>query len=211
MANSKKACKHCKDYFRVDEMIISRIGAFCSKYHESEWLQLQFHKQQEKDKKKISKKSLHQAKKSKGKQFSELVVQFNEVRRYEEFLWFAKRNCTPRCISCSCVIDRYNATNGHFITQAVSRSLAINPVNSYLQCIECNSGLSGNINGISGTHGYKAGLAKRFGTTKENEIIDFCERNKHGESLNANEVSRLLARLKAKAQILKEEIDTIAQ
>jgi hypothetical protein len=105
---------------------------------------------------------------------------FNKLRKLQEFKWFADRGLEPTCISC----DKPNMDwcNGHFKTRGSQKALALDPMNSYLQCNRyCNMGLSANINGNKTTRGYLQGLRDRFGEAKAQEIIDYCEIDRKAE------------------------------
>ena len=196
MANSKNKCAYCKEYKRVEDGIRNNIGFFCNPKHYIEYV----------NSKTKSKNAPKQGKNRKEKttsykeKFARVVTRFNKMRRAQEVLWFVERGEQPTCISCSRLLTKANATNGHFIPAGSNEFLALHPDNSFLQCIDCNSGLSGNIKGTRTTHGYEKGLAMRFGEVKADEIISFCRGNHTQERLTDEE-------MKEKLRFFKIEMD----
>lgn len=111
-------------------------------------------------------------------QHKQCKLVFNKLRRLQEFKWFAERGLLPVCISCGGELGGDEWACGHFKTVGAQSGLRYDPVNTYLQHnVRCNKNLSGDINGTATTHGYKQGLANRFGLEKAKEIIEYCDTN----------------------------------
>lgn len=101
---------------------------------------------------------------------------FNRMRVLEELAWFAERGQEPTCISCGRPKGGDQWSCGHFKTVGAQGGLRYDRVNTCLQHLtRCNKNLSGDIEGTKTTHGYKLGLANRFGETQGMVIIDYCE------------------------------------
>lgn len=97
---------------------------------------------------------------------------FNKLRRLQELKWFSDRGLEPICISCQKPLGNDQWCNGHLKTVGSNGRLRYDFTNSYLQHnYNCNQQKSGDIDG------YKKGLFARFGETKAQEIIDYCESN----------------------------------
>lgn len=99
---------------------------------------------------------------------------FNKMRVIEEKLWYYRQGQPPVCISCG--KPNMDWCCGHFKTRGSFPELALDPMNTWLQCnFYCNRNLSGNINGNKTSHGYIAGLKLRFGEEDGQAILDYLE------------------------------------
>lgn len=99
---------------------------------------------------------------------------YNKLRVLQEKKWFADRGLEPECISCK--KTNMDWCCGHLKTRGSQGNIRYEENNTKLQCNRyCNKGLSGNINGNKTTRGYLQGLIDRFGESKAQEIIDYCE------------------------------------
>lgn len=99
---------------------------------------------------------------------------FNKMRVLEEMVWFKSRAIEPYCISC--LRENMDWCCGHYKTRGSHPELALDPMNTYLQCNKhCNSSLSGNIEGNKHSIGYKQGIIHRFGEKAGNEILEYLE------------------------------------
>lgn len=187
MANSKKKCKHCKEYFHASDMHIIPAGTFCTREHGEEFVIARLNEKITKKKAKEKAKN-DEWKASLPKNTRELNRKdirwqepktqrsFNRMRVLQEMAWFAERGIEPYCISCG--KEKMDFCCGHLQTRGSNSRLQFDERNTFLQCNKyCNSSLSGNIHGNSRTRGYHKGLLKRFGKIEGQAIIDYCETN----------------------------------
>lgn len=173
MANSKKRCKHCKEYSLAIEGFQAPLGWFCSYDHACEFGRGKAKATQEKARKadtrerETKRKAARKAVKDLNRntlswQHKQTQKSFNKMRVLEEKLWFARRGIEPECISCG--KTGMDWACGHLATVGASGRLRYSRINTKLQCNRyCNMGLSGNISGNSSTRGYKQGIIDRFG------------------------------------------------
>jgi len=172
----KIRCIECKQYEDKEKMTRHPVGNFCSfdciKIYISKKIERQKKAQRNKQKreqaaqKKISKFKV----KSYAKKMKELQKAFNEMRRYEEFLWFAERKMKPTCISCGGELGGDQWSCGHYKTVGARPDLRFDRKNTYLQHNNrCNMHLSGDI------ENYKRGLTLRFGESEAADILSYLE------------------------------------
>jgi hypothetical protein len=152
MANTKKRCKFCKEYFTAADMIKVPAGMFCDYKHA-----LQFANEKATKAAKIQ----HTAAKKKfyasdrGKQLKAAQTAFNAYIRW--------RDRDDRCISCGRNHSgQYHA--GHYRSVGAAPHLRLNQFNVNKQCAPCNNHKSGNI------LEYRINLIKKFGVDKVEEI-----------------------------------------
>ena len=160
MANTKKKCKLCKEYTRVETGVQVPIGYFCHTGHALAFANMKQNKAKQK-----AAKNQHKADKErikpKSKWLSELQALVNKYVRL--------RDCAQGCISC----DKPSSWSGqwhasHYYSRGHSASLRFNLWNIHKGCSVCNSHLSGNIGE------YTPGLIAKIG----NDRYEFLVRNK---------------------------------
>lgn len=180
----KKTCKHCeKKYVPRDNA--GSFERWCSadcafelansalerkranaKANEAKKLRAE-KKQTAKEKLELKRKDL-----SRQKRLTQKV--FNKMRVIEEKLWYYRQGLQPVCISCN--KPNMDWCCGHFKSRGSFPELALDPLNTWLQCnYYCNKSLSANINGNKTSHGYIAGLKLRLGEEDGQAIIDYLE------------------------------------
>lgn len=188
MANSKKRCKQCREYYPANEMIKLPAGTFCTIEHATEFAQDKAKKDREKqreNKHKELKKKVKREDIGHQKDLTQRV--FNKLRVLQELKWFKERGIEPECISCG--KQNMDWCCGHFKTRGSQSNLRYDPKNTYLQCNRyCNSALSGNIEGTKTTRGYKQGLIERFGEEKASEIFEYCKTNTAPRKFSSDEL-----------------------
>ena len=141
MANSKKACKFCKEYVNADVGFKAPVGFFCSQEHVMSFIRDKQLKQAVNAKVKADKKDLRERKfaiKPKSKWLAELQAVFNQRVRL--------RDKRLGCGSCDKPFDwdgQWHA--GHYHSRGSSSFLRFNLWNVHKQCSVCNNHLSGNI------------------------------------------------------------------
>lgn len=160
MGNSRKVCKFCKAYAKVDTGVQHPVGYFCSQEHAIKWM---FEKRNKSAK--LAAKKQHKADKErikpKSKWLSELQTLVNKYVRL--------RDHAQGCISC----DKPSSWDGqwhgsHLYSRGHSANLRFNLWNIHKACSVCNSHLSGNIGQ------YTPRLIAKIGQQK----VDWMEANK---------------------------------
>lgn len=176
MANSKKRCRHCKEYFPVAQGVTVPLGFFCSYDH-------------------ATKHGLEKAKKERWKQNRKELTEYRERTKnaaqwkkeaqaaFNSYIRYRDRG--RNCISCGrawrdCYGGAVDA--GHYRSRGSAAHLAFNMHNCHCQCVHCNRHLSGNV------VEYRKGLIERIGLDKvealenDNEVrrfdIDYYKRVK---------------------------------
>lgn len=183
LANSKKKCKHCGIYSKVEEgyQAMNR-SFFCSEDHAVEWAREKaaskvvkaYHQKYKKEK---QTRAIDLRRKDIRWQHKQTQNAFNKLRRLQEFKWFQDRGLQPVCISCGKPLGGDVWACGHLKPSGNYKDLTYDPMNTYLQHNKrCNSALSGDIHGTNSTMGYREGLKHRFGEAEGQKILDYCDR-----------------------------------
>ena len=196
MANTRKKCKHCKDWFEASTMVKNNAGTYCNS-------DCMFNNIKNDIPNLIAKGRIKERKEAKAGvvklnqrtlswQEKETQKAFNKMRKAEELLWFQTHQLDPTCISCGKEKGNDVWACGHFKTQGGNSRLRYDRANTYLQHNRrCNSDLSGDIYGTSSTHGYLEGLKLRFGDQGGQQIIDYCEANTHPIKRTCEELQQM--------------------
>ena len=155
MANSKRRCLNCKQYFSVDSMTKLPVGWLCGHECIVEYAQ---NRRQTDKRKKIAKDTADRRKRLKTRSdwLREAQTAFNSYIR-------ARDEGKP-CISCG----RHHQGQihaGHYRTTKAASSVRFNTFNVHAQCQPCNTHLSGNV--IE----YRKSLVKKYGA----EIVERIE------------------------------------
>lgn len=178
MANSKRECKHCGDYFPWETGIKVPAGFFCSHDHAIEFARL---KQQQKAKKDAKDRKRIQSMTVRGLNRKTLSWQhkrtqkaFNRMRVLQELHYYQSQGLEPVCISCQKPLGNDQWCCGHYKTVGAHPELRYDPFNTHLQHNRnCNMGLSGDVKN------YAFGLVERHGKDRAAEIYDYLNRD-HG-------------------------------
>lgn len=215
MANSKRACKHCKDYTR-DFILIKGLGAFCNFEHVMSYTEVKRTNARDraiakqaravKARDKAYSKDLRDFnRKQLSWQHKQTQPVFNKMRVLQEHKWFRDRGLTPTCISCN--KPDMDFCCGHLKTVGAQGLLRYDPINNYLQCnAYCNKGLSANLSGNKTTRGYIKGLIERFGQEEGQKIIDYCETNNALAKWDWEELEKFRAECAKEVRKLKKEL-----
>lgn len=137
MANSKRKCKHCKEYTLAKDGVIVPAGFFCSFDHATQFAQSRAKPIAER----MAKRELAERKKAlKPLKWFESQAQaaVNEYVRLRDRL--------DGCISCHMPADykgQWHAS--HLYSRGESSALRFNLWNIHKSCAQCNSHKSGNI------------------------------------------------------------------
>jgi hypothetical protein len=144
MANSKRRCKHCKNFVPVCDGVIMPIGFFCKVGHALDFANTKQAKARDKALKAVKVKERKDTRlrkesiKPKSKWLSELQNSFNKYVRL--------RDAKDGCISCDKPHDwRGQWHASHYFSRGHSSLLRFNLWNVHKSCSVCNSHLSGNI------------------------------------------------------------------
>lgn len=190
MANSRKACKHCKEYFAAEGMIKTPRGTFCTMSHAIEWAN---NKARAVVKKEKRKKHLEdkQRIKTKSELISEAQRSFNRYIRARDFF--------DPCISCGKsreLVDHEQGWKhggawdaGHYRSRGAAKQLRFNLLNCHKQCKGCNAGSAkfehkrelvkeGYINGLTAKIGSSRVEALDNNSDLENDTREKLERIK---------------------------------
>lgn len=148
MANKKKRCKFCRDYFPADSMIKVPAGTFCCDVCMFAWLRAM----RARDAKKA-----HTAKKKKFYSNDRSTQLRLAQKAFNAFI--RERDKNGFCISCGRNHrGQYHA--GHYRSIGAAPHLRFNQFNVNKQCAPCNNHKSGNIGE------YRINLVAKFGLEK---------------------------------------------
>lgn len=154
MANKKKKCKECGDYFNADEMVKVPAGVFCSIDHAIKYSRAAQERQRKRQQEKAAKE---QRKKNRERK---QALRPRSWYMKEAQKWFNKfirlRDSQEPCISCGRHHEgQYHA--GHYRSVGAAPELRFEELNCHKQCAPCNNHLSGNI------VNYRPALIKKIG------------------------------------------------
>jgi len=137
MANTKKKCRHCKNYGLVESGVKVPLGWFCAMSCVIEHGKKGAKATTEKRKKETLTK-LKAELKTASQWRVEAQAAFNAYVRY--------RDRDLPCVSCDSVADKVNGywDAGHFHSRGARRELSFNLWNTHKQCHRCNRYLSSN-------------------------------------------------------------------
>ena len=167
MANSKRKCKHCKEYKPIAQGRISGLGFLCSVLCATEYSLESVRKAR----KKQNKKELAEYKektKNAAQWKREAQTAFNAYIRY--------RDRDRSCISCgNRPENRLGGTidAGHYRSRGAAQHLAFHSHNCHAQCVRCNQYLSGNIVEYRKRLIGRIGLEKVEALESDNEVRRF--------------------------------------
>jgi hypothetical protein len=195
MANSKKRCKHCKEYIAADSGVKRPIGFFCDDEHVMSFIhdkQAKQRKKAAKSKVKADKKDLRERKlaiKPKSKWLSEAQANFNKYIRI--------RDLSDDCISCGLTNefienrDRWMSRGiwdaGHWKSRGAKGQLRFILFNVNKQCKKCNASSNDFSHKEATTSaGYKVNLIKKIGLKK----VEWLECNNELDT-NKNDIEYL--------------------
>ena len=209
MANSKKKCRHCKQY--TTHYIQAPLGAFCDSKCASAYA---MGKQQQKRENEFKKRTREFAK-ERGvrttKKTPEQLTQdeYNRWIKLEEIYRCQQLGIQPECISCGKSWTEANNSDfacGHHKTRGARSDLAMDTRNTWLQCNNrCNSKLSGNITGQMGTRGYKEGLRIILGDDFD-KTMAYLDKHKIQPKYSNEDYKRCRKWLSARNRKLKDLI-----
>lgn len=173
MANKKRRCTHCKDYFSASEMVITpNNSAFCSIKHAQEHGQAKASRARERDLAKA--KRMHQqeqkavrAQNRKRKEALKTKSDWNKEAQAAFNKYIRVRDAGKPCIACGVISQqKYGGTvdASHYRSRGSSPHLRFHLLNCFSGCTRCNRYLSGNITE------YRKGLIDRIGLARVEEL-----------------------------------------
>jgi hypothetical protein len=139
MANSKKRCRYCKEYFDAESMVKVPLGFFCTYAHATEHGQ-----------KKAANK-VHKEKRKAHKQAKESIMTASDwIKKAQSSVnaYVRIRDKERPCISCGNYITNKiggNIDAGHYRSRGAAGHLRFNLFNIHAQCVKCNRYDSGNV------------------------------------------------------------------
>ncbi|MFP2768061.1 recombination protein NinG [Oceanisphaera sp. KMM 10153] len=135
MANSKRRCKHCREYHPAPAGIKTPGGWFCSVAHAADFAQGKVRTERARDHARMHRQRKMDVKPI-GYWMKRAQAAFNAYIR--------ERDAVEPCISCGRHHDgQYHA--GHFRTTGAAPELRFEEANCHKQCAPCNNHLSGNL------------------------------------------------------------------
>ena len=145
MANSKRKCKQCKEYFLASESIKTPAGTFCSLDHAIKFANESTKKAKERAAKKEKQKQTEFDKVRKknlmtrGEWYKKLQVVFNQYIR--------ERDKNEPCCTCGTTKTNIQYHAGHFYAVGAGGGdrRRFEQTNVHKQCSTCNNYLSGNV------------------------------------------------------------------
>ena len=157
MANAKLRCKHCREYFNRETMVISPCGKFCTNEHRVEWAIDNQSKGRDKIDK-LERKEITKAKKNNLKTRKDAAK-----KACHDFI--RARDNGKGCICCGKPLgNNYHA--GHFLESGNNAQLRYDEYNIHGQRLDCNFFKGGD----SGD--YKENLIKKIGVNGVNRLLN---------------------------------------
>jgi hypothetical protein len=190
MANSKKRCRHCKEYSNVAEGIKVPLGFMCSMDCVVEHGKKGARESSGKRKKETLTK-LRAELKTASQWRTEAQTAFNAYVRY--------RDRDLPCISCDASGDHDGLGGywdaGHYRSRGAAKHLSFHQHNCHKQCHKCNRYLSGNV------VEYRIRLIKRIGLDK----VEALEHNNDTVKHDITYLRRIKQIFKAKLKLKKKQ------
>lgn len=211
----KLKCKYCGEF--EDREKVVKVGSVnVCKIHRQVYLDaehdkkfkkdlakgLRLQKKKEIDRKKQRKEALYQLESISSIE-SKVQDVFNKMRRFEELLWFKKRNLEPTCISCGLPLRGDQWACGHYKAAGSGQfhMLRFDRMNTYLQHnVRCNKALSGDI------VNYELGIIKRFGPAEGQVILDYCNTHKPDINWTREELAAMKKDFAKRARELEKQL-----
>jgi len=156
MANSKKRCRHCKEYFNASDGIKVPLGFFCSRDHAAKHgLEKAQKARQKQNKKELT--EYRERTKTLSQRLNELQALVNKYVRL--------RDANDGCISCDKPSTWHGQWHGsHFYPRGRAAAVRFNLWNIHKSCSVCNAHLSGNLTN------YKPRLIEKIGQERFDKL-----------------------------------------
>ena len=202
MTNSKKACKYCKEFYPVGELLKLGAGLYCSIDHAYEFATDKRKKLAEKKAKAIvsEKRKQHQADKERIKTRAQRLKEAQTAIN-----WFVRLRDKGRpCISCDKPDNGQHQRHcSHYKSVGSNSALRFNLHNMHASCSVCNNHLSGNIGEYTprlikkiGREKYEWLLTQNQAVKYENEYLDRLKKvfNKKARMLRKKQLNLAYSR-----------------
>ena len=197
MANTKKKCRHCKEFVLAESGVTVLLGFFCNRDHALEHQHTKAMAALSKIRAKaiqLAKKDIKarkQALKSLGTLHKEAQPEFNKYIRL--------RDKGQPCISCQRHHTGQNHA-GHFLSIGSSPELRYAESNVHLQCSVCNNHLSGN------QLLYRVNLINKIGI----KAVELLEGPQEPQRYRRDDIIAIKAKYKALAKELTIKLEGAA-
>lgn len=197
MANTKKKCRHCKEFVLAESGVTVLLGFFCNRDHALEHQHTKAMAAVSKMRAKaiqLAKKDIKarkQAIKSLGELHKEAQPEFNKYIRL--------RDKGQPCISC----QRHHQGQihaGHYRSVGAAAELRYNENNVHAQCAPCNNHLSGN------AIDYRINLINKIGI----EQVEELEGPQEPKRYRREDILAIKAKYKAKLKELTVNLEGAA-
>lgn len=171
MANSKRKCKECGEYFPAVEMVRVPAGVFCCIEHASEWAVKARQKAQDKIKRKKASDDKAEKKASRDRDLERLKsvqnISFFHKKAQASFNAFIReRDKGNPCISCGKPDNgQHQRHASHYRSVGACSSLRYDERNVHASCSVCNNYLSGNL------ANYRVAMIEKFGS----DLVEWLE------------------------------------
>jgi len=185
MANSKRRCKHCREYFPSEDGVKVPAGWFCSFGHATEFARSKAKRDTERKHRKEYKEA-----KEKLKTLSDHLRESQQVFN----AYIRERDKDQPCISCGNHHGgQYHA--GHYLSVGARPNLRFDEMNVHKQCQPCNTHLSGNL------INYRIKLIEKIGIAE----VDRLESDQEPKRYRIDDAKRIKAEYKQKLKELRDE------
>jgi hypothetical protein len=137
MANKKRRCVNCKEYFFVDEMLHNNAGWFCSVDCVAEYAANKV----DKEKKKAHKAEKAAKRASKNEKEKELMTRTQWYAKLQRIVnqYVRWRDRDEPCCTCGTTNQNIKYDAGHFIAQKIADPRRFELTNIHKQCsVKCN-------------------------------------------------------------------------
>ena len=188
MANSKRKCRHCADYFDASKMVKVPLGYFCTYSHAADHAT---------DKVKVSRK--RQELKVKIEKKKSLLTVSDWIKKAQAAVnaYIRIRDFGKPCISCGGMPEQKQGgtiDSGHYRSRGAAGHLRFNVFNINGQCVKCNRYNSGN------AVDYRIRLIKKIGT----ERVERLENDNQPRKFTTEYLERLQKLFLRRARHLKK-------
>lgn len=150
MANSKRKCKGCGEYFAADEIVKVPAGVFCSKSHAIEWALKESEKAKAKSKSKAAKDTKEEIKRDR-KRLKARKLELNRTSHLDKLQKLVNqyvvhvRDKDKPCCTCGTTSQAIKYDCGHMRSRGSCPELRFELTNMAKQCSQqCNVHKSGN-------------------------------------------------------------------
>jgi len=185
MANSKRKCKHCREYFLADEGVKHPAGWFCSNDHA-----LEFARSKAKRDAGRKQRKEHREERERLKTLSEHLREAQQAFN----AYIRERDKDLPCISCGNHHNgQYHA--GHYLSVSARPNLRFDEANVHKQCQPCNTHLSGNL------INYRIKLIEKVGIAE----VERLESDQEPKRYRIDDAKRIKSEYKQKLKELRDE------